>query len=61
LAWAHASESREVWVPCASNINVIEMAAEPNELAGFVALGDAFVRSERIVSLIGSDGWQASS
>jgi carbonic anhydrase len=49
-------ETRQVWVPRAGNINAVGLAAAPKELAGFTELGEAIVRSDRIMSFIESDG-----
>jgi carbonic anhydrase len=48
-------ETREVWVPRAGNIEATGLAAAPRDLAGFVELGDAIVRSERIASFLALD------
>jgi carbonic anhydrase len=45
-------ETRQVWAPRVSNINGIGLAAAPRDAAGFIELGDAIMRSDRIASLI---------
>jgi carbonic anhydrase len=47
-------EIREVWVPRLGNIKGTGLAAAPQDLAGFVSLGDAIVQSDRIASYIKS-------
>jgi len=47
-------ETREVWVPRLGNIKGTGLAEAPRDLAGFVELGDALVRSERIASYLKS-------
>jgi carbonic anhydrase len=43
-------ETREVWAPRLDDVNGIGLAAAPQDRAGFVDLGNAVVRSERIAS-----------
>ena len=45
-------ETREVWAPRLGNTKGTGLATPPNDPAGFVELGDAIVKSERIASLI---------
>lgn len=45
-------ETREVWVPRLGNNKGVGLAAAPNDLAGFIDLGNAIVRSDRIASHI---------
>jgi len=45
-------EAREVWAPRLSNKKRNGLATAPQDLAGFVDLGNAIVQSERIASLI---------
>jgi carbonic anhydrase len=45
-------ETREVWVPRVGNVKGNGLAAAPRDLAAFVELGDAIVRSNRITSYI---------
>lgn len=46
-------ETREVWAPHAGDTKGVGLAAAPHDLAGFVDLGGAIVRSERIARLLG--------
>jgi carbonic anhydrase len=43
-------DSREVWVPRLGNVEGIGLAAAPQDLNGFVDLGEAIVQSRRIAS-----------
>jgi carbonic anhydrase len=45
-------ETREVWAPRPGDTKTVGLAAAPNDLAGFVDLGAAIVRSERIARLL---------
>ena len=45
-------ETREVWTAGLGTINGNGLAAAPQDVSGFVELGDAIVRSTRITSLI---------
>jgi carbonic anhydrase len=45
-------ETRRVWAPRAGATRTVGLAGAPDGLAAFVALGDAVVRSERIVALL---------
>jgi carbonic anhydrase len=45
-------ETRGVWTPRAGETRGIGLAAAPRDLAEFIELGDALVRSDRIASLI---------
>jgi carbonic anhydrase len=45
-------ETREVWAPRFSNIGGTGLAPAPQDLAGFVDLGNAVVQSDRIVSCL---------
>ncbi|QOZ55203.1 carbonic anhydrase [Bradyrhizobium sp. CCBAU 53338] len=45
-------ENREVWAPRPGGAETVGLAAAPHDLAGFVDLGDAIVRSERIAHLL---------
>jgi carbonic anhydrase len=45
-------DSREVWVPRLGNLKGIGLAAAPQDLYGFVDLGEAIVQSRRIISYI---------
>jgi len=45
-------ETREVWAPCPGNMQGIGLAAAPQDLSGFVELGEAIVQSRRIASYI---------
>lgn len=45
-------ESREVWAPHPGNVNGVGLAAVPRDFAGFVDLGDAVIRSDRIRSYL---------
>jgi carbonic anhydrase len=45
-------ETREVWVPRLGNTKDVGFAAAPNDLAGFIDLGNAIVQSDRIASHI---------
>jgi len=47
-------ETREVWAPRLGEIKGMGLAAPPRDPAGFIALGDAIVQSNRIASLIKS-------
>jgi carbonic anhydrase len=48
-------ESREVWTPSLKQPSGMGLASAPRDLAGFVELGDAIVRSDRITSLLHPD------
>jgi carbonic anhydrase len=43
-------ETREVWVPRLGNMEGVRLAAAPQDLNGFVELGEAIVQSRRIAS-----------
>jgi carbonic anhydrase len=45
-------ETRQVWAPRLGNVKDSGLAAAPQDLAGFVDLGNAVVQSERITSYI---------
>jgi carbonic anhydrase len=45
-------ETREVWAPRPGDTKTVGLAAAPNDLAGFVDLGAAIVRSERIARIL---------
>jgi len=45
-------ETRQVWTPRVSELNGIGLAAAPRDAAGFIELGDAIMRSDRIASLV---------
>jgi carbonic anhydrase len=45
-------ETREVWAPRPGDTKTVGLAAAPHDLAGFVDLGAAIVRSERIAGLL---------
>jgi carbonic anhydrase len=45
-------ETREVWAPRPGDTKTVGLAAAPHDLAGFVDLGAAIVRSERIARLL---------
>jgi carbonic anhydrase len=45
-------ETRAVWAPRPGDTKTVGLAAAPNDLAGFVDLGAAIVRSERIARLL---------
>jgi carbonic anhydrase len=45
-------ETREVWAPRPGEIEGMGLAAPPRDPAGFIALGDAIARSNRIASLL---------
>ncbi|MGC2216388.1 MAG: hypothetical protein WA645_01830, partial [Pseudolabrys sp.] len=45
-------ENRRVWTPQVSGSTATGLAAAPRDAAGLMELGDALVRSDRIVSLI---------
>jgi carbonic anhydrase len=45
-------ETREVWVPRIGDAGGSRLAAAPRNLAGFVELGEAIVKSDRITSYI---------
>jgi len=47
-------ETREVWAPRPSNADAVGLAAAPRDLTGFVDLGEAVVRSRRIMQCIDS-------
>jgi len=49
-------ETREVWSPRIGENEGGRLAAAPEDLAGFVDLGEAIVRSRRIASLIDDSG-----
>ena len=53
-------ETHAVWAPRAGSRTGIGLAAAPVDLAGFVALGDALVQSERMLSLVHSQGRAAT-
>jgi carbonic anhydrase len=48
-------ETREVWAPRLDNMKGVGLASAPNDLAGFVSLGDAIIQSDRIASYIKSE------
>ncbi len=43
-------ETREIWAPCLGNPDGVGLAAAPQDLGGFVDLGEAIVQSRRITS-----------
>jgi carbonic anhydrase len=45
-------ETREVWAPRPGDTKTAGLAAAPHDLAGFIDLGAAIVRSERIAGLL---------
>jgi carbonic anhydrase len=45
-------ETRQVWTPRVSEMKGIGLAAAPRDAAGFIELGDAIMRSDRIASLV---------
>jgi carbonic anhydrase len=45
-------ETREVWAPRVSEMNGVGLAVAPRDLAGFFELGNAILKSDRIVSLL---------
>jgi len=45
-------ETREVWVPRLGNTEAVGLAAAPQDLSGFIELGEAIVQSRRIASYI---------
>ena len=45
-------ETREVWAPRSAGIKASGLASPPRDLAGFAALADAVVQSERIASYL---------
>ena len=45
-------ETRELWTPHLSKVEGIGLAAAPRDQSGFIDLGNAIVRSDRIVSLL---------
>ena len=45
-------ETREVWVPRLGNMEAVGLAAAPQDLSGFIELGEAIVQSRRIASYI---------
>jgi carbonic anhydrase len=47
-------ETREVWVPRLDNMKGVGLASAPQDLGGFVGLGEAIVQSRRIASYINS-------
>jgi hypothetical protein len=47
-------ETREVWAPRSDGIKATGLASPPRDLAGFAALADAVVQSERIASYLKS-------
>ncbi len=49
-------ETRQVWTPGFGKSKAVGLAAPPRDLAGFVELGNALVQSDRIASLIKSEG-----
>jgi carbonic anhydrase len=48
-------ETREIWSPRIGENDGSGLAAAPEDLAGFVELGEAIVRSRRVASLIDGD------
>jgi carbonic anhydrase len=46
-------ETREVWSPRPRDADIVGLAEAPHDLAGFIDLGNAIVRSERIAGLLG--------
>jgi carbonic anhydrase len=53
-------ETHAIWAPRAGSRTGTGLAAAPVDLAGFVALGDALVQSERMLSLVHSQGRAAA-
>jgi carbonic anhydrase len=49
-------ETREVWAPCPGEIKGMGLAAPPRDPAGFVELGNAIAQSNRIASLVKTQG-----
>jgi carbonic anhydrase len=49
-------ETRRVWTPRLAGSTATGLAEPPRDLAGFVELGGAIVQSERIASLVKSEG-----
>jgi carbonic anhydrase len=45
-------ETREIWAPRLDNIEGVGLAAAPQDLRGFIDLGEAIVQSQRIASYI---------
>lgn len=45
-------ETRQVWTPRVNEMKGIGLAAAPRDLAGFIELGNAILRSDRITALI---------
>lgn len=45
--------SRQVWAPRVGSDEVVGLAEPPADPAGFIALGDAVIRSERIATMLG--------
>ena len=45
-------ETREVWVPRLGDTEGVRLAEAPEDLGGFVDLGEAIVRSHRITSYL---------
>jgi carbonic anhydrase len=45
-------ETRQVWTPRLNEMKGIGLAAAPRDLAGFIELGNAILRSDRITALI---------
>jgi carbonic anhydrase len=43
-------ETREVWAPRLDNMEGVGLAAAPEDLRGFVELGEAIVQSRRIAA-----------
>jgi carbonic anhydrase len=53
-------ETRRVWTPELGKSKTTGLAAPPRDLAEFVALGNALVKSDRIASLINAHGLRAT-
>ena len=49
-------ETREVWAPRLGSLGGVGLAAAPQDLGGFVDLGEAIVRSGRIASYLNLEG-----
>jgi carbonic anhydrase len=49
-------ETREVWAPRLGSLGEVGLAAAPQDLGGFVDLGEAIVQSSRIASYINLEG-----
>lgn len=47
--------AKRVWAPLSGDTHGFGLAAPPRDLAGFTALGDAIMRSDRISSLLGAE------